>query len=216
MCVHYESTKAPVQFILDFGVEPAVDAKADVWHRYVSTFIRRPAAAEVGETAGPAREALLGLYGLVPHWAPELKIKQSTYNARIETVSKLASYRDPWRKAQHCIVPAAAFYEPDWRSGKARPTRFERKDGKHMGIAGLWDTWRSPEGEDVYSFSMLTLNADDHPLMKNYHRENEEKRMVAILPEDRYDDWLKAKASESMDFIQPYPAELLVATTQEN
>jgi putative SOS response-associated peptidase YedK len=215
MCVHYESTKAPVQFILDFGVEPAADAKTDVWHRYVSTFIRRQPHA-TGTTVSTAREALLGIYGLVPHWSEELKIKQNTYNARIETVSQLASYRDPWRKAQHCIVPAAAFYEPDHRSGKPRPARFERKDGKHMGIAGLWDKWRSPEGEDIYSFTMLTLNADDHPLMKDYHRANEEKRMVVILPEDRYDDWLKAKASESMEFIRQYPSELLVATTQGN
>ena len=213
MCVHYESTKAPVQFILDFGVEPAVGAKADVWHRYVSTFIRRPPAVVAGTAAGPAREALLGIYGLVPHWSKVLKIKQSTYNARIETVSQLSSYRDAWRKAQHCIVPAGAFYEPDHRGDKPIPTRFERKDGKHMGIAGLWDKWESPEGVDIYSFTMLTLNADDHPLMKNYHRKDEEKRMVAILPEDRYNDWLRAKASESMEFIQQYPADLLVVST---
>jgi putative SOS response-associated peptidase YedK len=212
MCVHYESTKEPVQFILDFGVEPAMDAKADVWHRYVSTFIRRPPSVAAGTADGPSREALLGIYGLVPHWSKELKIKQNTYNARIETVSQLASYRDPWRKAQHCIVPAAAFYEPDHRSGKAIQTRFARKDGKHMGIAGLWDEWTTPEGEDIFSFTMLTLNADEHPLMKNYHRKEDEKRMVAILPEACYDDWLQAKASESMDFIKQYPAELLVTS----
>jgi len=210
MCIHYESTKIPVQFILDFGVEPAVDAQVQVWHRYVSTFIRRPPAVAAGSAAGPARESLLGIYGLVPHWSKVLKIKFDTYNARIETVTRLPSYRDPWRKARHCIVPAAAFYEPDHRGGKPIQTRFERKDGKHMGIAGLWDTWRSPEGLDIFSFTMLTLNADDHPLMKNYHRKEEEKRMVVILPEDRYDDWLQAKASESLDFIQQYPAELLI------
>jgi putative SOS response-associated peptidase YedK len=213
MCVHYESTKTPVQFILDFGVEPAVDAKADVWHRYVSTFIRRPPAVVAGTAAAPAREALLGIYGLVPHWSPVLKIKQSTYNARSETVSQKDSFRDAWRKAQHCIVPAAAFYEPDHRTeNKVIQTRFARKDGKHMGIAGLWDKWTSPEGEDIFSFTMLTLNADTHPLMKNYHRKGEEKRMVAILPEESYDDWLQAKASVSMDFIKQYPAELLVTT----
>ena len=108
-----------------------------------------------GTAAGPAREALLGIYGLVPHWSEVLKIKFDTYNARIETVTRLPSYRDPWRKAQHCIVPVEAFYEPDYRSGKPKPARFVRKDGKHMGVAGLWEKWHPPEGEDVYSFTMI-------------------------------------------------------------
>jgi putative SOS response-associated peptidase YedK len=73
--------------------------------------------------------------------------------------------------------------------------------------------WRAPTSETVHSLTMLKLNVDDHAVMKNFHRPSDEKRMVAILPEDRYDAWLQAKASESMDFIRPYPAELLVAST---
>ena len=213
MCSHYESTKEGAQFILDFGVELPAGAKADVWPCYPTTFIRRPPEADVGDEAVPAREALVGLFGLVPHWAKDTKIGRQTYNARIETVHEKPSYRDAWRKGQHCIVPAVAIYEPDWRSGKAVPTRISRADGKLMGIAGLWAHWRAPTGETVHSFTMLTLNADDHAVMKNFHRPTDEKRMVAILPEDRYDAWLHAKASESMDFIRPYPAELLVAST---
>lgn len=82
--------KTPVQFILDFRVEPDDDAKSDVWHRYVSTFICRKPAVVAGSAAGTAREDLMGIYGLVPHWSKELKIKQNTYNARIETESQLA------------------------------------------------------------------------------------------------------------------------------
>lgn len=79
MCIHYESTKVPVQFILDFGVEPDAGAKVQVWHRYLSTFIRRPPAVAAGTAAGPARESLLGIYGLVPHWSKVLKINFDTY-----------------------------------------------------------------------------------------------------------------------------------------
>lgn len=57
---------------------------------------------------------------------------------------------------------------------------------------------------------------NDHAVMMNLHRPTDEKRMVAILPEDRYDAWLQAKASDSLDFIKPYPADLLATSTQES
>ena len=40
---------------------------------------------------------------------------------------------------------------------------------------------------------MLTINATDHPVMNQFHRPEDEKRMVVILPEDQYDAWLEAK-----------------------
>ena len=60
---------------------------------------------------------------------------------------------------------------------------------------------------------MLTLNADDHPLMRNFFRPEDEKRIVAILPEESYDDWLSAKPEKSMGFVRQYPAEELEAFT---
>lgn len=62
------------------------------------------------------------------------------------------------------------------------------------------------------SFTMLTVNADEHELFKHFHKPRDEKRMVVILPEDQYDDWLGAPAARSMDFIRQYPAQLLMAT----
>ena len=80
-----------------------------------------------------------------------------------------------------------------------------------MGIAGLWASWKSPKGEYVHSFTMLTINADAHGLMRQFHKPTDEKRMVVILPESRYADWLGVKAGEEGEFLVPYPAELLVA-----
>jgi hypothetical protein len=39
----------------------------------------------------------------------------------------------------------------------------------------------------LLSFSMLTINADQHPLMKRFHKPGEEKRMPLIL-EPQYHD----------------------------
>ena len=144
--------------------------------------------------------------GLVPHWSQDTKITRLTYNARSETVAEKPSFRDAWRKALHCIILAEAFFEPDWRFGKGVPTRIARTDGEPMGIAGLWSSWRSPDGASIYSFSMLTINADDHALMKSFHKPTDEKRMVVILPEDSYDSWLLAKPEHSMEFMLLSPA----------
>ena len=71
------------------------------------------------------------------------------------------------------------------------------------------------------TFTMLTLNADDHDLMKHMHRpdpkrppEMQDKRMVVILPEVHYEAWPDAPAAESVDFIRQYPADRLLATPE--
>ena len=122
------------------------------------------------------------------------------------------SFRDAWRQCQHCIIPAESIYEPDWRSGKAVATRIARADSEPMGLAGLWSRWKSPAGEVVHSFTMLTINADDHPLMRNMHKPGEEKRMVVILPQGAFGDWLDAPANASRDFLRQFPADRLVAS----
>ena len=47
--------------------------------------------------------------------------------------------------------------------------------------------------------------------MRQFHKPADEKRMVVILAEDRYDDWLRADARGSVDFLRLYPAEALEA-----
>lgn len=71
------------------------------------------------------------------------------------------AFRAAWIRGQHCIIPAEAIWEPDWRSGRCVWTRIDRADGKPMVIAGLWSWWRPlGGGQDVHSFTMLTINAD--------------------------------------------------------
>ena len=81
--------------------------------------------------------------------------------------------------------------------------------GEPLGIAGIWSTWHNPSGEIINSFTMLTINADDHPLMENFHRPKDEKRMVVILPPKYFDEWLSTGPEQSARFLIPYPAKLL-------
>jgi putative SOS response-associated peptidase YedK len=212
MCSHYQAVKNRAQLERHFGVSPALDAHPpDVWPGYHAPFIRPHPHADAGDDAVPARQAPLGAFGLLPHWAKDRTASRHTYNARTETVAQKPSFRDAWARAQHCIIPAEAIFEPDWRSGRAVSTRIALANGEPMGIAGLWSAWRAPEGE-VLSFTMLTVNADGHPLMRDFHKPDDEKRMVVVLPPAFYTEWLQASASQSMGLIQACPLpELVIA-----
>jgi len=214
MCSHYEAPSHP-QIMKAFGVEGPEQGRLDLWPTYMGPFLRRPERDEGQDEPGPALEMLSGSFGLIPGWSKDPKIARRTYNARSETAAKKPSFRSAWKNRQHCIIPAAAIYEPDWRSGKAIPTRIARADGELLGIAGLWEWWRNPEGEIVHSYSMLTINADDHTFMRDYHKPDDEKRMVVILPAGLYNDWLDAPANESMEFMRQYPADRMAVVPKE-
>jgi putative SOS response-associated peptidase YedK len=210
MCSHYEPS-TPNQLAQAFGVELYEQGKLDLWPGYSGPFLRRPRREDVQDEIQPGLEVLTGSFGLIPTWSKDTKIARHTYNARSETAAQKPSFLAAWRKAQHCIIPAAAIYEPDWRTGKPIATRITRADHEPMGIAGLWERWRSSTGEVLHSYSMLTVNADNHAFMRNYHKPEDEKRMVVILPRGLYSDWLDAPASDSMEFMRQYPADRLVA-----
>ncbi len=214
MCSHYQALKEQDRYRRFFGVEPPADLhKFDMCPGYLGAFIRRHPHADVGDDAVPTNEALTGLFGLVPHWSQDTKIVKHTYNARSETVAVKPSFRDAWRKGQRCIIPADAFFEPDWRTGRAISTRISGADGEPLGIAGLWSAWKSPKGDWVHSYTMLTINADGHPLMRLFHKPTDEKRMVVILPPQSFRDWLQAPLEHSSEFLRPYPADALQALT---
>lgn len=214
MCAHYEATTDCERFRRHFGVDLPPDAdQHDLWPGYAGNFIRRPRPVDyAGEP--PAMEAMAGVFGLIPHWSKDMTIARRTYNSRSETVAEKPSYRDAWRLGRRCIIPADAFYEPDWRSGKAVPTRISRADGKPMGIAGIWTGWRAPDGSIVRSYSMLTINAEDHPLMRQFHKPQDEKRMVVILAEDCYRDWIDATHEQALGLLRQYPADLMTGSQE--
>ena len=172
MCARYHSVLDAArlkQFFKSRIARDIADLKADVFPGYSAPFIRTPPERESGDDAVPDREALVGLFGLLPHWAKDEKLAKNTYNARSETVAAKPAFRDAWSRAQHCIIPAEAFWEPDWRSGKNVWTRIHRADRKPLGIAGLWSCWRPQAGYPVHSF-MQTINADTHPVMRQIGR----------------------------------------------
>jgi putative SOS response-associated peptidase YedK len=126
-------------------------------------------------------------------------------NARAETVSKTASYKAPWARGQRCIVPMDAFFEPNWETGKHIRWKFSRRDGAPIAVAGLWERWRGKGDQEVISYTLLTVNADEHALMRRMHRPGQEKRMLALLDPAEYDGW-SGRPQEPFELLRQYQA----------
>ncbi len=77
-----------------------------------------------------------------------------------------------------------------------------------MGIAGIWSSWKDAHDKWHYSFAMLTINADGHPVFQRMHRPGEEKRMVVILHPDDYGRWLSCPVEEAARFFKRWPGPL--------
>jgi putative SOS response-associated peptidase YedK len=81
-----------------------------------------------------------------------------------------------------------------------------------MGVAGLWGMWIDPKtGERMPTYTMLTVNADDHALYRRFHRPEDEKRMPVILHPADFDAWLNCSVEAAPSFMNQFPAELLEA-----
>ena len=178
-----------------------------------------PAAAPVRKPP-PVRELVQAQWGLVPHWvktASDARLRAiKLLHARNETASTAQAFRDAWLNNQRCIIPIVAFFEDDYRSGKAVSTRISRIDGNPMGLAGLWARWQGPDGEDILSFAALNINANTHGLLHRYQPPGNERRMPAILNEGAYDAWLSVRQDKAREFMRQYSANWLTANPVEN
>jgi putative SOS response-associated peptidase YedK len=206
MCVNYTPTQKD-RIAKHFGAA-ASDApyEREAFPGYAAPIVRKK-----GKKAESALECALACFGMVPGWS-DLKMYKHTYNARSETVAAKASFRNAWQRGQFCIVPADSIFEPSYESGKAVRWAIRHAEGKPLGIAGIWDVRPDgPDGRPLMSFSMLTINADAHPLMRRFHKPGEEKRSVVMLEEDEFEPWLAADAQSAAAFLKPYPAGKLAA-----
>lgn len=154
---------------------------------------------------------LPGMFGLVPYWGDPTKLFRMTFNARTETVAEKPSYRNAWRKRQFALIPVDSFFEPNYETGKAVRWRIQRHDGAPFALAGIWERRMSDEGPAHWSFAMLTINADEHPLMKRFHKPGDEKRSVVVLDPEDYEPWLGARTeAEARSLLQPFDADAMV------
>lgn len=104
------------------------------------------------------------------------------------------------------------FFEPCYESGKAERCGISLSHEELFAVAGLWRNWPEEDDSQNYSFTQITINADDHPLMKRMHKPGDEKRNLVIVPESDYDAWLDCRNVElARTFLHNYPADRMQA-----
>ena len=192
MCSNYELPSKKRLSLLDIHEEQLeLEMKSHVYPLYPAPIIMR----------GPDDFELdVAKFGLIPYWAKELKFGRHTYNARTESVATKPSFRNAWKKNQFALVPVDTFYEPKYIDGKPHWYGISREDGNPFTVAAIYED-AVIEGEKIRSFSMLTINSDDHPFMKQFHGPDDEKRSIIVIPEESRQDWLHCNHEQASDFF---------------
>ncbi len=215
MCNRYHPARRELYWDEFRAVPPENLPVGPIFPRKPGPFIRAGADGE--------RQVVIGQWGLIPWFAKELPLKYSTNNARIETAPTAATFKQSWTRGRRCIIPAQSFHEPNWESGKNEWWRFRRADGHAWGLAGLWSMWLDKStGEVVESYTMLTMNADAHPLMRRMHKpdpklaphEQDKRSVIAIEPAD-WDTWLAGPHEGAQALIRLTAVDTFVAGSED-
>jgi putative SOS response-associated peptidase YedK len=121
-------------------------------------------------------------WGLLPFWAKDIKVGFSNINAKAEGIEGKPAFREAFQR-RRCLVPVDNFYE--WKKVAAgkQPYAIALADRGLMALAGLWETWRSPSGERVRSFAIITTTPNE--MCAELHN-----RMPVILNPNKWPVWL--------------------------
>lgn len=144
-------------------------------------------------------------WGLIPSWSKDPKMASRMINARSETVTEKASFRNAFKR-RRCIIPATGFYEWQKQDGGKQPMYIHPTDEDLFGLAGLWEIWSSPDGGEIESCTILTTTPNE--LMEDIHN-----RMPVILEPEDYDLWLDPgdDPETGLHLLRPFPTPKMAA-----
>lgn len=139
-------------------------------------------------------------WGFIPSWSKGVN-RAPHINARDDKLETSRMFSEAYER-RRCLIPADGFFE--WRTdaGNKIPYRFTLKGGGLFGFAGIWESWRSPEGKQVRSCAIITTEPNE--LVAPIH-----DRMPVILAEEAESAWLDPARMEFHTlraFLKPFPA----------
>jgi putative SOS response-associated peptidase YedK len=130
-------------------------------------------------------------WGLVPSWAKDQKIGNKLANARIETAAEKPSFSSAM-KQRRCLIFVSGFFE--WRAEESvkQPFFIYRADGEPLVFAGLWESWRQPDGTPLRTCTILTR--EPNALIATVHN-----RMPVIVERNDYQRWIDPRVTTAPD-----------------
>ncbi len=141
-------------------------------------------------------------WGLIPHWADDMKIGNKMINARSETLTEKRTFSN-LLKQRRCVVISDGYYE--WKIEKKikRPYYIHYADNSFLSMAGLWSTWIDQAGEKINSYTVITTS----PKEEISHIHN---RMPAILSGKDIEKWLNCEISRdiALELLKPIEQKL--------
>jgi putative SOS response-associated peptidase YedK len=151
------------------------------------------------------RELRMVKWGLIPFWAQDARAGARLINARSESAAEKPAFRTAFKR-RRCLIPADGFYHWKKTEGSKGPYFVGLANQEVFAFAGLWDWWKSPEGEIVESCTILTTDANDllRPMLD---------RMPVILSPKDYDLWLDPELSNPellKPLLKPYPSDKMI------
>jgi putative SOS response-associated peptidase YedK len=154
-------------------------------------------------------------WGMIPPWARDKSIGAKLANARAETIDEKPSFRQPFRR-RRCLLPVDGYYEWESRPSGKQPVYYSMRDGDLFCLAGLWETWTTPEQTDepelpglgqaqavtLCTFTVITTTPNR--LAKRVH-----DRMPVIVHPADYGNWLspESKAADLKRLLRPFDDE---------
>jgi putative SOS response-associated peptidase YedK len=178
MCGRFVQAQSAQAYAEHFGAEVEVSEALDAsWNVAPTDHVYAVAQHEGTRRLGTFR------WGLIPWFAKDIKVGARHINARSETLATKAAFKDSFAR-KRCLVPADGFFE--WEkleSGGKLPHYIHSTDGAPLALAGLWASWKSPEGERLATCAIVTAQPND--LIEPIH-----DRMPVVLPAEHWDVWL--------------------------
>ncbi|WP_042455482.1 SOS response-associated peptidase [Neobacillus dielmonensis] len=188
MCGRFTLTATVDELIDRFDIQAFLDEQ-----NYVQSYNIAPSQSVLA-VINDGKTNRMGFlkWGLVPSWAKDPSISYKLINARAETLREKPSFRQAYQK-RRCLIVADSFYEWKRHEDKSKtPMRIKLKTGDLFGMAGLWEHWKSPNGESVFSCSVVTTAPNE--LMSTIH-----DRMPVILKQEDEKIWLNPAANDLDD-----------------
>ena len=198
MCGRYAITTAPeaMRALFRYREEPDFPPRYNIAPTQPVPIVRR----HEGE-----RQFALVRWGLIPPWVKDPRQFALLHVARGESVNDKPAFKNAMKR-RRCLLPADGFYE--WSEhGVKRPFFIRAKSAGMLALAGLWEAWMGPNGEEVETVAIITTPANRMlaPIAE---------RMPAIVPPEAFDLWLDCAAVDALTaaaFLVPAPESLLEA-----